>query len=183
MNITDIGSFIKTNRKRFKITQKDLAKTLGVHWITVCRWETNTIIPSKQNLIILENVFGKRKDNLKIPTIKFKNKRPVLEFKLIKPFKEKKETVTSDKIRKGIIANYKKGISIDNLAKFYNLKENTVTKILKKHDVINKIDYTKEYGKTSTQIAKVLGISHQRVSQLARKNKLINKLTNEILAT
>ena len=31
---------LKTVRDKLKLTQQELAKKLGVHWVTLCRWET-----------------------------------------------------------------------------------------------------------------------------------------------
>jgi DNA-binding transcriptional regulator YiaG len=37
---------LKLLRKRLKLTQKELGERLGVHVVTVTRWETNVTVPS-----------------------------------------------------------------------------------------------------------------------------------------
>lgn len=116
----NIGKFIKDYRKNLNMTQKELAKTLGVSHITVCRWETNFIEPNQVHWMVLQNLFGTRKDNLLMPF--------GTSIKKITPLKK---LIKSEEIRnKEIAHNYKKGISLENLAKFYNIQENTVRSIL-----------------------------------------------------
>lgn len=116
----NIGKFIKNHRKNLNMTQKELAKTLGVSHITVCRWETNFIEPNQVHWMVLQNLFGTRKDNLLMPF--------GTGIKKITPLKK---LIKSEEIRNQEIANnYKKGIPLDNLAKFYNISETSIRSIL-----------------------------------------------------
>ena len=122
----NIGKLIKENRKKLNMTQKELAQTLGISHITVCRWETNFIVPTNYNWIVLQNLFGLRKDNLIMPTKGF---APV-KVRIIKPLKKLKKINKIAERNKQIIENYKKGIPIEYLAKFYSIKQNTIKSIL-----------------------------------------------------
>ena len=37
---------IRTIRLYMGLTQEELGRLLGVHWVTVCRWETGKLVPS-----------------------------------------------------------------------------------------------------------------------------------------
>lgn len=116
------GKFIKNHRKNLNMTQKELAKTLGVHFITVCRWETNFITPSPYHLAILKNLFGTRKDPIIFPDAK--------KIVTIEPLKKLDKKGKCDDRNKEVVNNYQKGISVNDLAKFYNLKECSIRSIL-----------------------------------------------------
>lgn len=119
----NIGKFIKNHRKNLNMTQKELAKTLNVHFITLCRWETNFIKPNKLHWTILQNLFGTRKDNLIVPCGK--------SIKVITPLQKSVKNDNNTRNQE-IVKNYKKGISVKDLAKFYNLKQNSIKSILQK---------------------------------------------------
>jgi len=53
------GKEIKEIRKKFKMTQQELADKLGVHQVTIARWETNHKHPS--NLALRQLARLKRK--------------------------------------------------------------------------------------------------------------------------
>lgn len=122
----NVGKFIKNHRNKLNMTQKELAKTLGVHHITVCRWETNFIKPSDQHWIVLQNLLGTRKDNLLIPAGSGRS----LTIKKIEPLKRLNKKNECEDRNKEMAQNYKKGISLENLAKFYNIQEITARSIL-----------------------------------------------------
>jgi DNA-binding XRE family transcriptional regulator len=127
----NIGKFIKTHRKKLNMTQKELAKTLNVSYVTLCRWETNFITPNPQNWLILQNLFGKRKDKLKIPVVT----ENIVSIKEIKPLEKLQKISKVAEKYKEITQNYKKGISLDNLAKFYSVSEFTIRNILRSQEI------------------------------------------------
>lgn len=53
-----LGSVIKKNRIRCKMTQEFVAETLGVSRQAVSKWENGTSDPSTSNLIALAKLFG-----------------------------------------------------------------------------------------------------------------------------
>lgn len=55
---------IKTNRERQGITQRQLAKLLGVYPSTICMWETGERKPSSDKLPELAKILGCSIDDL-----------------------------------------------------------------------------------------------------------------------
>jgi len=135
-----IGKVIQTNRKKFNITQKELAKTLNVSHITVCRWETNKITPTDSNWVILQNLFGLRKDNLVVPVKgNVKVIKPLTKTDKPKKFRTYKGLATKMqnqyKLRRQEIAELKSaGISAVEIAKRFNISRQAVYQLLKKAD-------------------------------------------------
>lgn len=56
---SDYGSTIKSIRKKFKLTQKEFAKMIGVHRKTVGRWEKRINTPLPRQYFLLEKYIKK----------------------------------------------------------------------------------------------------------------------------
>ena len=52
---------IKESRIKAKLSQKDLASKIGVHWRTIQNWEKGAVIP-QASLLALDRVFGEMQD-------------------------------------------------------------------------------------------------------------------------
>lgn len=52
------GKRLRTLRKKEGLTQKELAKKLGVTNSHVCNWEAGMCLPNKENAEKINNVFG-----------------------------------------------------------------------------------------------------------------------------
>jgi len=55
---------IKETRMRIKMSQKDLAKAMGVSQPTVSDWESGRKVPSGKNAVKLSQIFGESLDYL-----------------------------------------------------------------------------------------------------------------------
>ena len=82
--MSDFGSQLKKLRKNNKITQKELAKILGLAQTTIANYENNSRFPNQETLIEIADYFGVTLDYL----IKGKKKSANLE-------KEKSENLVS----------------------------------------------------------------------------------------
>lgn len=73
----DFGLRLKRLRKRKKLSQTELAKKIGVTKSTIYRYESNTLSPSLDKVILLAQILDTTLDYLagldKIPTIKIDN--------------------------------------------------------------------------------------------------------------
>ena len=58
MNQERIGALIKEIRKDNNLTQKDLAKKLGVTYQAVSKWESGTAYPDTDKLIQISKIFN-----------------------------------------------------------------------------------------------------------------------------
>lgn len=53
-----IGQRIRSARAALNLTQPQLAEKIGVHAITICKWEKDAWRPEKRSLVALSAVLG-----------------------------------------------------------------------------------------------------------------------------
>ena len=54
----NLGTIIKELRQKHNLTQRDLAAKLGVWPLSISRWETNNVKPSKRHIRQLCKIFN-----------------------------------------------------------------------------------------------------------------------------
>ncbi|MDE6188676.1 MAG: helix-turn-helix domain-containing protein [Clostridia bacterium] len=60
----EIKDILKTLRKTYKISQSELAKSLGIGQATVCQWELGGTKPTSEAIIALSKYYGVSADFL-----------------------------------------------------------------------------------------------------------------------
>ena len=64
MTETDFGTIISELRIQKKLSQKALAKEIGVHVATIKNWESNRCTPDAKNICALADLFDVTADSL-----------------------------------------------------------------------------------------------------------------------
>ena len=62
MNYNLYGNYIKNNRKKLELSQKELANILNVSEATISKWESDLIKPDLDNIISLSYIFDVKVD-------------------------------------------------------------------------------------------------------------------------
>jgi transcriptional regulator with XRE-family HTH domain len=182
------SKIIRSYRKKLGFTQKELAKTMNVSHITVCRWETNFETPNFQNWLVLQNLFGIREDNIQI-ALRKDNLIIVKEIKTLKPKPMNTachEHFTWKKRRAKFLALKRQGVSTTNIAKIYGIARRVVSLELKKAERqlavkrdglslaarrARRADFATltRLGMSQINIAKMYGITRQAVNGALKK--------------